>query len=604
MVASDAGAHRFTVYPPNEPLRVPADTATEVAVAQRAGPPVEGHVYAQMMFLRVAATGGAVEPTLLMSAGAGDAVALTPDAAAIYRRPGGVGYVGDVWLDGREPGGVYRIYVGLDAASTEQWRLGIRNNDRLSEYRFSWVVAEDPADTLQPWIDVSPGLSFDLRVGQTETASVLVANFGTVEFAVTGVDPPLSSAFSVDTALPMTVPPAGASPLAVTFTAPAVPPAPDGVVTGSSTVVIVPADTATTTLAGHNATLVYHAKTRWPAPLFGPPGAQFTPSIGAPGTLVTVAGSGFAVGELVVQFGAVVTEPAEVVDDRSVRVEVPAGLLPENVTSRRVAITVSTAGGSVTSDDTFDVVAAPRFPVLYAVNANNDLLWYRNDGFNNGKPEWTDDTGRKVGNGWDFKHLVSGGGGVLYAVNANHDLLWYRHEGFGNGKPEWTDGTGRKVGTGWDFKHLVSGGGGVLYAVNANHDLFWYRHEGFGNGKPEWTDGTGRKVGTGWNFKHLVSGGGGVLYAVNANHDLFWYRHEGFGNGKPEWTDGTGRKVATGWDFKHLVSGGGGVLYAVNADNDLFWYRHEGFGNGKPEWTHGTGRKVGTGWNFKHLCAG
>ena len=361
MVASDAGAHRFTVYPPNEPLRVPADTATEVAVAQRAGAAVEGHVYAQMMFLRVAATGGAVEPTLLMGAGAGDAVALTPDAAAVYRRPGGVGYVGDVWLDGREPGGVYRIYVGLDAVSTEQWRLGIGNNDRLSEYRFSWVVAEDPADTLQPWIDVSPGLSFDLRVGQTETASVVVANFGTVEFAVTGVDPPLSSAFSVDTALPMAVPPAGASPLAVTFTAPAVPPAPDGVVSGGSTVVIVPADTAATTLAGHNATLGYRAITRWPAPLFGGPGAQFTPAIGAPGTLVTVAGSGFAVGELVVQFGAVVTEPAEVVDDRSVRVEVPAGLLPENVTSRRVAITVSTAGGSVTSDDTFDVVAAPRF---------------------------------------------------------------------------------------------------------------------------------------------------------------------------------------------------------------------------------------------------
>jgi len=32
-------------------------------------------------------------------------------------------------------------------------------------------------------------------------------------------------------------------------------------------------------------------------------------------------------------------------------------------------------------------------------------------------------------------------GNVLYAVNANNDLLWYRHEGYGNGKFEWTDGT-------------------------------------------------------------------------------------------------------------------------------------------------------------------
>ena len=47
-----------------------------------------------------------------------------------------------------------------------------------------------------------------------------------------------------------------------------------------------------------------------------------------------------------------------VVTATSIKVKVPAGLLAQNVTSRRVAITVSTAGGTATSDDTFTVVAA------------------------------------------------------------------------------------------------------------------------------------------------------------------------------------------------------------------------------------------------------
>ena len=360
MVASDVAGHRFTVYPqpPEEPLRVAGGGATEVAVTQLSGPAVEALPYAQMMFLRVAAAGGAVEPTFMMIAGAGDPVALTPDRAAIHRSPSDVGYVGDVWLDGHEPNGVYRIYVGFDALTTEQWRLGIRNNDMLSEYRFSWVVAEHPADTLQPWIDVSPPeLSFELLVGQTETAGVVVANFGTVEFSVTGI-PQLPAAFTVGTPLPMAVPAAGTSPLAVTFTAPGVPPAPDGQLNGFSTVVIAPADGATTNMLGHNANLGFRTKTRWPPPRLGPTGAQFTPASGPPGTLVMLAGTGFDVADLVVKFDTVPAEPAGVVTATSIPVKVPAGLLAQNVTSRRVAITVSTAGGTATSDDTFTVVAA------------------------------------------------------------------------------------------------------------------------------------------------------------------------------------------------------------------------------------------------------
>jgi hypothetical protein len=44
--------------------------------------------------------------------------------------------------------------------------------------------------------------------------------------------------------------------------------------------------------------------------------------------------------------------------------------------------------------------------------------------------------------------------GVIYGVNHNNDLLWYRHDGRGDGSFEWAEGSGNKVGNGWDFKQL------------------------------------------------------------------------------------------------------------------------------------------------------
>jgi hypothetical protein len=146
----------------------------------------------------------------------------------------------------------------------------------------------------------------------------------------------------------------------VKFSAPAVPPAPDGVTIGSAAVVITPADTTATTTPGHNGVLAYRTLTRWPAPAFAPAGQQFTPTVGPPGTLVTLAGIGFDVGDLVVRFGDVQAEPPLAVTATSIQVTVPTGLLAGGA-SRRVPITVSTAGGAVQSDDTFTVAAAPRF---------------------------------------------------------------------------------------------------------------------------------------------------------------------------------------------------------------------------------------------------
>ncbi len=99
--------------------------------------------------------------------------------------------------------------------------------------------------------------------------------------------------------------------------------------------------------------------------------------------------------------------------------------------------------------------------------------------------------------------------GVIYAINQNDDLLWYRHDGRADGSFNWLDNNARKVGVGWNVKHVFSGGDGIIYAINQNDDLLWYRHDGRADGSFNWLDSNARKVGVGWNVKHVFSGGDG-----------------------------------------------------------------------------------------------
>ena len=98
--------------------------------------------------------------------------------------------------------------------------------------------------------------------------------------------------------------------------------------------------------------------------------------------------------------------------------------------------------------------------IIYAINQSNDLLWYRHDGRNDGSFQWLDNNARKVGVGWDVKHIFYGGDGVIYAINQSNDLLWYRHDGRNDGSFQWLDNNARKVGVGWDVKHIFYGGDG------------------------------------------------------------------------------------------------------------------------------------------------
>jgi hypothetical protein len=242
--------------------------------------------------------------------------------------------------------------------------------------------------------------------------------------------------------------------------------------------------------------------------------------------------------------------------------------------------------------------------VIYSLSTNDELLWFRHLGLQDGSFRWEATAGKVVGTGWGFKQLFSGGEGVVYAITASNDLLWYRHDGRSDGTFRWAGTEGKKVGEGWDFKQVFSGGAGVIYAITASGDLLWYRHDGRGDGSFRWASMEGKKVGEGWNFPQVFSGGDGVIYAVTSGGDLLWYRHEGRRDGSFRWAASEGKPVGSGWNYKQLFSAGSGVIYGVAANGDLMWYRHDGYSDGSVKWAAAFGKKVGAGWDVKAIFSG
>ena len=229
--------------------------------------------------------------------------------------------------------------------------------------------------------------------------------------------------------------------------------------------------------------------------------------------------------------------------------------------------------------------------VIYAVPSNNELMWYRHDGRNDGSFRWSGP--KTVGSGWSFKQMFSGGGGVIYGINDAGELMWYRHDGLSDGSFRWSGP--KKVGSGWSFKHVFSGGGGVIYGINDAGELMWYRHDGLNDGSFRWSEP--KKVGSGWSFKHVFSGGGGVIYGINDAGELIWYRHDGHSDGSFRWSGP--KKVGSGWTFKQVFYGGGGVIYGINDAGELMWYRHDGHSDGSFRWSGP--KKVGNGWSFSQI---
>lgn len=279
----------FDVYPNQpSPLKVPKAPSPGVPtsslpqlVTQHAAPYPPWQVpggYEQAMFIGVAMTGVTATPTFQLQAGNGAALTLTGNPTRINSDATGT-RLGDAWVKPSSTSGlpvtasanVFDILVGFDQTPTVTWNLTIQNNDTANDGYFAWVVADNPAETAQPWVDAvyldtstSPPtpastLSYQVLTGDKVSDSFRVSNYGTASFDVTALSPALSSGFSLGpgTTLPLTIPSGTQHVLTVDFTAPSTPPMPDGVTTVTPTLTTNPVDPN----AVHNQQFTVKAKT-------------------------------------------------------------------------------------------------------------------------------------------------------------------------------------------------------------------------------------------------------------------------------------------------------------------------------------------------------
>lgn len=213
--------------------------------------------------------------------------------------------------------------------------------------------------------------------------------------------------------------------------------------------------------------------------------------------------------------------------------------------------------------------------------------------------------------GFDFRQrfikMVGGGNGVIYAIQADGRLLWYRHAGWATVASSWSNnGIARQIGTGWaGFTNVLAGSNGTLFGLKPNGDLIWYRYvvSDWNTGAGYWAAGSGSRIGTGFNtFSRLAGGYDGVIWGVAGNGDLHYYRYM-----RTDGSTGSGAWVSkgkVGSGFQHLsdiVGDSSGVLYGMAGK--LRWYRYDG-----SKWVTGSGKEIGNGWaettQKTALCAG
>jgi hypothetical protein len=95
---------------------------------------------------------------------------------------------------------------------------------------------------------------------------------------------------------------------------------------------------------------------------------------------------------------------------------------------------------------------------------------------------------------------------VIYTVSNDNHLMWARHEGMADGIFKWPSGQ-QVVGNGWNFKHVFSSGGGVIYVITDTGDLLWYHHDGIVNGAFQWASFDPKTVANGWNYRQVFPAG-------------------------------------------------------------------------------------------------
>jgi len=214
--------------------------------------------------------------------------------------------------------------------------------------------------------------------------------------------------------------------------------------------------------------------------------------------------------------------------------------------------------------------------IVYAIQADGRLLWYRNKGWTSATASWVNSgVGRQIGTAWtQFQTVMADANGAIFALRGNGDLLWYRYvcTNLDTGAGHWAANSGSRIGHGFNvFPRVVGGFNGMIWGIDGLGKLFWYRYmrtDGL-TGGGSWVGGS--QVGHGWGvMNEILPDTSGVLYGVSGT--VRWYRYVDGGSGSRYWASGSGRTIASGWSasaMKTAVGGGSGAIYRLALDTEV-----------------------------------
>jgi N,N-dimethylformamidase len=209
-----------------------------------------------------------------------------------------------------------------------------------------------------------------------------------------------------------------------------------------------------------------------------------------------------------------------------------------------------------------------------------------------------------------FLRLVAGGRGVLYAVQADGVLRWYRHAGWSSGGASWSNGVGLEIGTDWhQFVQVLASADGQLFGITGDGRVRWYRRQlddpDGGSGAGGWHPNSGAVIHDGFaRFPRVFGGHDGTLYGVAANGTLWWHRYTA-GDGRPgpgAWANaGVGQQIGSGFQqYPQLFAAPSGVVFGAEVAGKLWWWRYRaGDGSaGAQAWANNGFRiGIGSGWS-------
>ncbi len=240
----------FDVYPStlDNPLNLASGAGSgPMAITERIGPGT-GDVafFSDVMYIRVAMLNPALpcgppplsgDLTLSLSVDGGLPVVLTewPIPQSIFNL-GNATHIADAAYV-TESNGVTLIYVIFqDTGAVHNWQLEIQNNNPADPREFTWVVADNIAETGRPWMDISATtspageLNYDtligaqILVGQTENHTLQIANRGTGPLTVSDVPGVIgASDYEIVSVPPGPVLPNSCGDMVIAFNAPLTP---------------------------------------------------------------------------------------------------------------------------------------------------------------------------------------------------------------------------------------------------------------------------------------------------------------------------------------------------------------------------------------------